>query len=180
MTDTLINVLFAYDAWASRQLLAACRTVSQEQFDTELSIGPGSLSATVTHLIGAMFFFADRLNRQAPRPRWKQDTQPTPDSLAPLLEQAIYELQAAASNALATHELTDILNWTDTDIEPADPLDQITYAVALAQIIDHGIHHRTQAMAMLQLLGTETLTEWHPFEWDEALRTSPIDTGDHL
>jgi uncharacterized damage-inducible protein DinB len=169
MADTFIQALLAYDAWANRQLLAACRAVSQEQFDAELKIGPGSLSATVTHLISAMFFFADRLNRQAPRRRWNQDMQQTPDMLAPILEQAIRELQLAAANALKTHDLTDMLNWTDTDLEPVDPLDQITYAVALAQIVDHGIHHRTQAMAMLQLLGVEA-TDWHPFEWDEASR----------
>jgi uncharacterized damage-inducible protein DinB len=170
MTDTLIQVLFAYDAWANRQLLAVCRTVSQEQFDAELNIGPGSLSATVTHLIGSMFFFADRLNREAPHPRWNQDTQQTPDTLASILEQAIEELQTALTNALKTHDLADILNWTDTDLEEAEPLDQITYAVALAQIVDHGIHHRTQAMAMLQQLGVEATTDWHPFEWDEASR----------
>ena len=169
MADLLTEVLLAYDAWANRQLLAVCRAVSQEQFDAELNIGPGSLSATVTHLISAMFFFADRLNRQAPRPRWNQDVRQTPDMLAPILEQANRELQLAVANALKTHNLTDMLNWTDTDLEPVDPLDQVTYAVALAQIVDHGIHHRTQAMAMLQLLGVDE-TNWHPFEWDEASR----------
>jgi uncharacterized damage-inducible protein DinB len=170
MADTLIQVLFAYDAWANRQLLAACRTVSQEQFEAELNIGPGSLSATIAHLISAMFFFADRLNREAPRPRWNQDTRQTPDTLALILEQAIQELQLAVTNTLTAHDLTDILNWTDTDLEVGDPVDQITYAIALAQIVDHGIHHRTQAMAMLQQLGVEATTDWHPFEWDEASR----------
>jgi uncharacterized damage-inducible protein DinB len=170
MADTLIQVLFAYDAWANRQLLAACRTVSQEQFEAELNIGPGSLSTTVAHLIGSMFFFADRLNRAAPRPRWDQDARQIPGALASLLEQANQELQTALTNALETHDLTDMLNWTDTDLEEVGPLDQITYAVALAQIIDHGIHHRTQAMAMLQQLGVEATTNWHPFEWDEASR----------
>jgi uncharacterized damage-inducible protein DinB len=170
MPNTLIEALFAYDAWANRQLLATCRTVTQEQFDAALGIGPGSLSATLAHLIGSMFFFADRLNRQGSRPRWDQDAQQTPDTLAPILEQAIQELQTAVTNAFKTHDLTDILNWTDTDIEAVDPLDQITYAVALAQIVDHGIHHRTQAMAMLQQLGVEATTDWHPFEWDEATR----------
>jgi uncharacterized damage-inducible protein DinB len=170
MPNTLIEALFAYDAWANRQLLATCRTVTQEQFDAALDIGPGSLSATLAHLIGSMFFFADRLNRTTPRPRWDQNAQQTPDILAPLLDQATQELQQAVTKALATHALTDILNWTDTDVEAADALDQITYAVALAQIVDHGIHHRTQAMTMLRRLGVEATTDWHPFEWDEATR----------
>jgi uncharacterized damage-inducible protein DinB len=170
MPHTLIEVLLAYDAWANRQLLTACHAVAQEQFDAALEIGPGSLSATVSHLIGSMFFFADRLSRRAPRPRWNQDARQTLDTLTPMLEQAIQELQTAVADALRTHALTDILNWTDTDMEPANPLDQITYAVALVQIIDHGIHHRTQAMTMLRQLGVEAATDWHPFEWDETTR----------
>ena len=71
---------------------------------------------------------------------------------------------------VARHKLDDVLNWTETDEGEIAPNDQVTYAVALAQIVDHGIHHRTQAMEMLRLLGVERPMDWHPFDWDEAVR----------
>jgi len=173
MTLALIDVLFAYDAWANRQLLAACRSLTPEQFEHPLPIGHGNLVATLDHLITTLFFFADRLNRVVPVARFDpQARRWTPNDLLPLLDCASDELRLAVTQALSTHALTDTLNWTDTDEEEVSALDQVTYAVVLAQMIDHGIHHRTQAMTMLGQLGVAMPTDWHPFEWDEASHSS--------
>jgi uncharacterized damage-inducible protein DinB len=102
----------------------------------------------------------------------------TPEPLEPALllaelDVAVPTLHRAVTQALAAHALTDLLNWTDTDAGEIAPDDQVSYAVVLAQFIDHGIHHRTQAMDMLQLLERREDTNWHPFEWDQALRFGP-------
>jgi len=171
LTDPLLSALFQTDAWATRQLLAECRALTPEQFERPLDLGPGSLERTLSHLVGAMFFFADRLNRRAPRPRPDRDGRAhTADELLALLDQADGEFQEAVAQTLATRALTDILNWTDTDDGPIAPSDQTTYAVALAQMIDHGIHHRAQAAEMLRQLGVTKPLDWHPFEWEEAMR----------
>ena len=79
-------------------------------------------------------------------------------------------MTAAVTQAVDNHGLDETLNWTDSDDGEIAPEDQITYAVALAQMVDHGIHHRTQAMEMLRLLGVAGEKPWHPFDWDEAVR----------
>jgi len=172
MRDALIEVLFTYDAWATRCLLEECRSLAQEQLERPLGLGHGTIERTLVHLIGAMMFFADRLNRQPPRARPDQDDRRrTPAELLPLFETAQRDLQAAIAKTVDSHAMTDILNWTDQDTDAVAPLDRITYAVALAQMIDHSIHHRTQVMDMIGLLGMHSPMDWHPFEWEETTRS---------
>ena len=171
MKDTLLNVLFQYESWATRHLLEECCSLTQASFEQPLGLGHGNLERTLAHLVGALTFFADRLNRQMPRPRADRDgTTHAPADLLAAFDLADRELREAVTQTLNVHALTDILNWTNTDEGEIDPLDRVTYAVALAQMLDHSNHHRTQALDMLRLLGNAKPLEWHPFEWDEAIR----------
>lgn len=171
MSQPFIDLLLTFDTWANQRLLEACCTLPQEKFDQQLPMGQGSLTREISHLVSAHFFFADRLNRAVPHRRYdtKLPNRPAAD-FVPLLEQGSRELQQAISRALSEHGLTEAINWTNTDTEEVAPLDRITYGVALAQIINHSIHHRTQAALMLRQLGYEGTTDWHPFDWDEVLR----------
>jgi uncharacterized damage-inducible protein DinB len=171
MNNPLIDVLFAYEGWATRHLLEECQVLTREQMEEPLGLGHGNIQLTLVHLIGSMVFFADRLNRTRPRPRPDRDhVYRTPQELLSLFEEIHRELYEAVERTVASHSLSDILNWTDDDADIPDPLDQTTYAVALAQMIDHGIHHRTQIMDMLGLLGIDNPMDWHPFEWEESTR----------
>jgi len=171
MLDPLLDILLQHDFWCTRRLLAACCELSPEQFRRPLGIGPGSLERTCTHLVGSLFFFAGRLRRVAlaDRPEYR-DQAYTPHELLALLDQAEPALRRAVEAALATHALADPLNWSNADEGEVSPEDQVSYAVALAQMIDHGIHHRAQAVDMLELLGYPHPLSLHPFEWDEAVR----------
>jgi len=171
--DPLLDVLFEYDSWANRRLLKVCCKLTPEQFERPFGLGHGNLERTVLHLVSAMIFFAARLNRHSPRPRPEKNPRTySAKEVLDLFEVVDRELHRAIAVCLDSHALTDILNWTDDDSGTVDPLDQIPYSVALAQMIEHSIHHRTQAVDMLRLLGVEKSLEWHPFEWDEAKRQS--------
>jgi uncharacterized damage-inducible protein DinB len=171
MSQPLLETLFAYDRWATRTILEACVELAQEEFERPLHIGAGSLERTLMHVVSAMFFFADRLNRCAPRTRLEKDGRTkTAAELLALFDQADRDFDEAVTRTIETHALTDRFNWTDTDEGPIDPEDQIPYALALAQMIDHGIQHRTQAADMLELLGKGLPKEFSPFVWDDAQR----------
>jgi len=171
MNNPFVDVLFTYDSWATRRLFEECRTLTQEQLEQSLGLGHGNIERTLVHIIGSMMFFADRLNRRPPRIRPDHDNRSrTPAELLALFDIANRELREAIAKTIDAHLLTDILNWTDEDAGDIDPLDQITYAVALAQMIDHNIHHRTQVTDMLGLLGIDKPMDWHPFEWEETTR----------
>ena len=172
MNNPLIDVLFTYDSWATRRLLEECRTLTQEQLEQPLGLGHGNLESTLTYLIGSMIFFANRLNRESPQTRPDRDGIPrTPEELLNLFDTANSELRKSIAKTVESHSLTDILNWTDDDMGNIDPSDQIPYAVALAQMIDHNIHHRTQITDMFRLLGIDKPMDWHPFEWEETTRS---------
>jgi uncharacterized damage-inducible protein DinB len=171
MNHPFLDTLFAYDRWATRTILEVCAELTQEEFERPLHIGPGSLERTLAHVVSALFFFVDRLERRVPRPRLEKDGRiRTAAELLALFSQADREFGAAVMSAIETYAMTDILNWTDTDEGPINPDDQIPYAVALAQMIDHGIQHRAQAVDMLQLLGKGLPQELSPFVWDEVQR----------
>jgi uncharacterized damage-inducible protein DinB len=171
MNHPFLKILFAYDSWATHTILEACAELTQEEFERPLDIGLGSLERTLSHLVSALVFFVDRFDRCVPRPRLEKDGRTrTAAELLELFAQADQEFSAAITRTIDTHALTDILNWTNTDEGEIDPEDQIPYALALAQMIDHGIQHRTQAADMLELLGKGLPTALSPFGWDEVRR----------
>lgn len=171
MNHPFLETLFAYDRWATRTVIDACAALAQEEFERPLGIGLGNLERTLNHLVGALFYFAARLNRRAPRQRLEKDGRTkTAAELLTLFEQADREFGEAVTRALETHALTDILNWTDTDEGQIDPDQQLPYALALAQMIDHGIQHRTQAADMLELLGKGLPLALSPFAWEATRR----------
>ncbi len=172
MKDPFIDVLFTYDSWANRRLFEESLHLTQEQLERPLGLGHGNIEQSLLHIVGAMIFFADRLERRVPRPRPDRDNvHRTSHEVFTLFETADQELRQTITKAIETHALTDLLNWADDDLGEIDPLDQIPYAVALSQMIEHNIHHRTQVMDMLNLVGITKPMDWHPFEWDEVTRS---------
>jgi hypothetical protein len=89
-----------------------------------------------------------------------------------LFDLADRDFGEAVTRSFESHAMTGLLNWTDNDEGPIDPEDQIPYALALAQMIDHGIQHRTQVADMLELLGKGLPMALSPFVWDHTQRAS--------
>jgi uncharacterized damage-inducible protein DinB len=104
------------------------------------------------------------------RPAADEARRRTPAELLARFEAANLAFQAALAGAIERHAMTELINWSDSDEGEIDPRNQAPYAVAIAQMIDHSIHHRAQITDMLRLLGVEMAMEWHPFEWDEEAR----------
>lgn len=171
MDSVLLDVLLAYDAWATRRLLEECLALTPEQFAQDFGVGPGSLERTTAHLVGAAMFFADRFARRPARNRPDRDGQAhSAAELLGLFDTAARDLDAAVREAAGRHALTEPLQWTDTDVPDPNPEDLTTYGVALAHMFDHGVVHRTEAIVMLRSLGVTKRMELHPFEWEEATR----------
>jgi len=165
-----LTTLFDFDFWANRQLLEACLKLTPEQFARPFSMGQGSIERTASHLVSSLFFYADRLKPTRYVARFDDDLPSSAVELLAHYTTAESEFRAAVQQVAATHDLDDTFWWTRDGQPTDDPLDSITYSVALSQMIEHGIHHRTQCMDMLGLLGLEPKMDWHPFEWDEAQR----------
>ena len=63
-TSDPLSALLAHNLWATRLILERCRGLSSDQFLRPFPIGPadhGGLHAILTHIIGAMRRWADRI-----------------------------------------------------------------------------------------------------------------------
>src|SRR4051812_48567285 len=96
-TDPL-SALLAHNLWATRLILDRCRSLTDEQFRRPFPIGPadrGGLCAILSHIVGAMRRWADRIANRPIRPPiepWRPGHEPralyTPDDLLSLLNDA--------------------------------------------------------------------------------------------
>jgi uncharacterized damage-inducible protein DinB len=161
---------FAYNnAWANHRLLGACAGLTQSEFEMERIGFFPSLQRTLNHIYAIDLLYVDALEGGWLGPKAWENPIPFP-SLAKLseaqaaMDQRFIDLCNALTPALLS-ETVRINRGTHVQIERTDRL--------LMHLIQHQIHHRGQAHAMLS--GTRIkppqLDEFFPIE-DAPLRAS--------
>ena len=151
--DTL-GELFAFTAWARDGLLGLAAPLSDAQLDQPFEMGEGALRATLRHLYGSERLWYER---------WRQAAgggcdHPHARELATVTEiRAAHTRLSAARDGelarLADSDLDQIIRYVaPQDGQPrAYPLGRI-----LLHVVNHGVHHRAQAVNMLRHVGGET------------------------
>lgn len=173
-----LDVLLRHDHWGTRRVLEVCRELTAEQFGRRFDIGPGSLHETLTHVIGAMRRWADRLTQRPLRPA--VDNPPrnagmpsdyrvrTPDELIVMLDEAAAELAEIAGEirkpggAGLSSEIRFALDGTEY---------RTTRGAGLVHVTTHGSHHRAQCLNMLRRLGVVRLPELTVIDWQSEVET---------
>jgi uncharacterized damage-inducible protein DinB len=150
-----LQILLTHNCWATRQLIDACRSLSDEQFDQTFELGPGSLRATITHILGAMRGWGDMLAGRDQRPRLETGDHSL-DELASLLEEISADLEKHAF----VHDRAEIVT-----AEREGKRYAFTRGGVLTHVLTHGMHHRAQCLNMLRQLGVETLPPSAVVEW---------------
>ena len=157
MSDTL-DILLRHDAWATRELLRACGEPTDEQLHRRFDIGPGSLHDTLTHIVGAMLRWADRLEGppHAVRPSIEGGGARTIAQLHGLLDRAESELSASARRARE--------RGLDTVVEVTlgGTAYRFTLGAMLVHVTTHGMHHRAQCLNMLRRLEAPGISDALP------------------
>lgn len=155
-----LAILAAHDAWATRRLLETCRGLTREQFHRKFPIGLGSLHDNLTHIVGVMRRWADRIAERelrapiaaipgvAPSPDVRERTA---DELLALLAEAEEDLrrvmEAARARGLGA---TITAVWPGPDGTPRPVT--FTRGAALTHLYTHGEWHRAQCVNMLRHL----------------------------
>jgi uncharacterized damage-inducible protein DinB len=138
---------FAYNnAWANHRLLGACAGLSQAEFEAERTGFFASLQRTLNHIYVIDLFYIDAVEGGCLGPRaWEDD--PIPFSSVRELTEAQASMDKrfigvcnATTPALLTREVR-INRGTHIQVERCDRL--------LMHLVQHQIHHRGQAHAML-------------------------------
>jgi uncharacterized damage-inducible protein DinB len=155
-TSDPLDILIAHDPWATLQILQACEKLTPAQFAQKFDIGPGSLQAAATHIIGAMRAWNDNLAGRPSRPRIEQNPGYTPAQLAPLLDEAAADLVAQAKRLPLDQMITRVREGKEY---------KFTRGAAITHITTHSMHHRAQCLNMLKQLGIKPLPPSSVTEW---------------
>jgi uncharacterized damage-inducible protein DinB len=135
---------FRHNSWATRQLLAFCRDLSEEQLAASATGTYGSIRATFNHLVLSDGRYLRRLAGGAPA--WVD----RPDDA---------DLDELAARAEQAGQLWERLLSEPVDAEGVVVVDdgalEVRAGVIVAQALHHGNAHREQICAILTSLGIE-------------------------
>ena len=107
-----LSIALEHNSWATREVLRACAVLDDSQWHRRFEMGPGSLHDTLTHIVGAMFRWADRIDGppRVVRPSIEDGTRRTPAELMTLLDGAAAAAALAAVAAAAMAGLVAALS----------------------------------------------------------------------
>lgn len=172
LSSDAYDILLGHNRWAIRELLVRARDLSDSQFHCNFDIGPGSLHDTLTHVVGVIGRWTDRINQSPVRPRidgriGASDMSPmprrTPDELLALLESSCDEFAACVARAKEAGVLAEVRDWTF-----GDEVSRFNVAAAVIHVTNHGMHHRAQCMNMFKRLGHPVNADLDELEWQVA------------
>ena len=163
----LLDRLLAHDAWTTRQLLILAQPLTGAQWNQPFDIGHVTLRATLEHMIFNVETWTALMNR-AEHP----GDQPTFAGLsaADLLERhdASMDAFSALAQRVRATDSWDVL-WVDVlDDPPAEK----TFGGAIAHVITHNMHHRSEVMHMLHRLDVEDVIEGDVLSWEATANQS--------
>lgn len=157
----LLDRLLAHDVWTTRQLLLAARPLSDEQLDRRFDIDRRTLRECFEHIIENMEIWSDLIAERPVRADPADAQSGTIDGLLARLSAAGQDF-AALARRIARDNAWDAV-YLDTLDSPPRPK---TYGGTIAHLITHSMHHRAQAMYMLECLGVSDHVEGDVLSWE--------------
>ena len=155
-TSDPIDILLAHERWATRNLLEACASLTEEQFHHEFEIGTGSLHNNATHILGAMRGWSDVLAQiEEPRVRLEEGRR----SAAELMDMHA-SIADEFESLVKAHPFDEILTPSRGGRTFEFPRGGV-----LTHVTTHSMHHRAQCLNMLRQLGVEKLPPNSVLEW---------------
>ena len=154
----LLDRLLGHDVWTTRQLLRQCATLTDAELDRRFDVDNRTLRECFLHIIGNMEVWTATL---ADHPEPVAPTGDEARSVAGMLTRLGSVGRTFAANARAvTHEgREDELLVTDSPI----PLPR---GSVIAHLLTHSMHHRAQAMYMMEQLGLRDHIEGDVLSWE--------------
>lgn len=132
---------FRHNGWATRQLLAFCRGLSEEQLTSPSAGGYGSILATFSHIVLADAGYLGRLGGRAPA--WLGSSEGADvDQLEDWVEETEQLWEQLLSEPVDAERLIVVDNGAN----------EVRAGVFVAQALHHGNSHREQICATLTSL----------------------------
>ncbi len=165
----LLDRLLGHDLWTTRQLMLQCKPLSDEELDRAFEVDSRSLRECFVHIVRVMEVWNDLLYERTPRTAAELDSSlRSLDGLMDRLDKAGREFAELAKKISRENR------W---DAEFVDVLDQPprkkTFGGTIAHVITHSMHHRAQAMYMMEQLGIRDHIEGDALGWEQMTKRQP-------
>lgn len=166
------EILLGHNCWANAEVLRRCESLTPEQFHQHFDIGPGTLHDTMSHVLGAIFRWSDRIEGVTLRPSIEgrtpgDDASPmtrrTPGELLVLNERACEGFSRVVLKMRQGGQVGETRPWT-----LGKETFRFTVAAAIIHVTNHGMHHRAQCINMLKRLGRPVDADLDELEWQVA------------
>ena len=157
----ILDRLLGHDAWTTRQLLLRCRELTDEQLDRPFDIGDRSLRETFLHILENMEGWTDRMAMRPGRADASLVGVASVESLLDRLSRAAKEL-ADVSRRIRDEGRLDQL-YADPREEPPIPR---PLGGMIVHVITHSMHHRAQALYLMEQLGLTALPAGDALDWE--------------
>jgi len=158
----ILDRLLEHDAWTTEAVLRCCASLSDEVLDRPLGIGPGTVRATIIHIIRNMEVWTDFIAERPVRPSASGTRIQSVPVLLSRLSAAADDLAAVSRQVLAAGRLDEV--FVDTLDDPAT---KKSFGGAIVHVITHSMHHRAQLLFMLRCFGLSDLPEGDVLSWEQ-------------
>lgn len=160
----LLDRFLGHDVATTREVLALCRPLTDDQLDRSLGIDHGTLRRTCLHLVEVMEAWTDfMLGRPFRGESMPRDSTSSIEGLSQRFEVVARDFAALARRVQAEG------HWDETFVDPRQGRRK-TFGAGIAHVITHSMAHRTHALAMLDRLGVRDLPEGDVLGWERRLR----------
>jgi uncharacterized damage-inducible protein DinB len=140
---TLVEFI-RYNHWATRQLLAACASLSDSQTLTKIPGAYGSIRETFGHLLFAEADYINRITGARPQPPFNWEDGPSLAEMAAYAERVGEAFLDLVQRIPPTQMVHEEENGQTIDYEARQ---------LFMQAVNHGIEHRTNITTLLNSLG---------------------------
>jgi uncharacterized damage-inducible protein DinB len=168
MNDGLIDGL-RYNTWATRELLAVCRELSEEQLNATAVGAYGSIIDTMRHIISCEASDVVRLTGEQPSWDYEMDDNADLDEL----DRRVDELEASWERFLTTPfdaERMFAIPWHDHGAR------DVPAGIFMISVPHHGIEHRSQICTILTSIGVDPPdygSDMGPLDYAEVTNRAP-------
>jgi uncharacterized damage-inducible protein DinB len=145
MNDGLIDA-FRHNAWATRQMLDRCQSLTPEQLAATTIGVYGSIIDTLWHIVSSEASYCFRLSGHEPNWDRRADEPPSLDELTARAEEMAARWEAFLATPFDA-ERALVYQWEDGTEK------DVPAGVVLAQAIHHGSDHRSQINTIFTVIG---------------------------
>ena len=143
-----IHLLYEYNYWANKRILAASANVSQEQFDAPGSFPYGGLRGTLLHILDTEWGWRSLFQSIDTAAELKEDDFPTLAAFESHWKEEEKAMRVYLANLSDADMESHLRYTTDTGIKR----DRILWH-CLLHVVNHGTQHRGEAAALLTEYG---------------------------